>query len=543
MRDLSDNNLTKPYTFWFTISVNPVLTTISVSPFSVSLSIGSNQTFTATLKDQFSNPFTGAVNWASSNILVGTINSKGVFTALEAGASTVTATSGSVSGAVLATVVTQPAQQVVTFASNGISEPFNVINHPHAAYYNGKTYIAWQGANLDPYITYYKHTTTSWGPSTRVADNPLVADSHGAPSIVIDNSGYIHVFYGSHVSNQKHAKSNNPENIGGFTVQADLAGSYTYPQPIRVGNSIYLFNRAPDMTSESYRIYNGDSWGGLNTIITSPPAPGTRTYAGYMELNNNKIHMTWTYDYGLDRRNVFYAYLNLADHHMYSINSRDLGTTIDSTEAETYAIVRNTGTNNSNPPFLHIDANGYPWIFYIEGKSTSYKFYHTRWTGSAWTSPVAITTTDDQYNYLDFLINSVSDVTAYLTSAGGTGQGGDIEKWHWDGSTWLKDQTVLTQSASGKPLNCPVVPFNFNPELEVLFSQYLDENFADTTLKLYAYVGKSAPDTASHQISSTDPANTENNVPATKTITVNFNENIQAANSICQLILLWRDVV
>ncbi|MCK5643920.1 MAG: BNR-4 repeat-containing protein, partial [Gammaproteobacteria bacterium] len=403
-----------------------------------------------------------------------------------------------------------------------------MINHPHAAYYNGKTYIAWQGANLDPYITYYDHTIKSWRASTRVADNPLVADSHGTPSIVIDNSGYIHVFYGSHGTNQKHAKSNNPENIGGFTVQTDLVGSYTYPQPIKVRNSIYLFNRAPYVTGESYRIYNGASWGEMNTIITSPTVAGTRTYAGYMELNNNKIHITWVYDYGLDRRNVFYAYLNLADHHMYTINGIDLGTTIDSTEAETYAIVRNTGTNNSNPPFLHIDSNGYPWIFYIEGSGTSFKYFHTRWTGSAWTSPVAITTTDDQYNYLDFIINSVSDVTAYLTSAGGTGLGGDIEKWHWDGFTWSKDQTVLTQSASGKPLNCPVVPFNFNPELEVLFSQYLDENFADTTLKLYAYVGKSAPDAALPQVFSTDPANNENNVPAAKTITVNFNENIQA---------------
>lgn len=487
VRDLSNNILVNQNSFSFTTSGQPILTIITVSPSSASVSKGSTKTFTASPKDQFGDPFTATVNWSSSNTSVGTINSTGEFTALAAGILTITATSGSVSGAAVATVVMKPTQQSVTFASNGISEPFNFINHPHAVYYNNKTYIVWQGANLDPYITYYDHNTRTWGANTRVAENPLNGDSHGAPSIEIDNSGYIYVFYGSHGSNQKYAKSNNPENIGGFTVMQDIAGAYTYPNPIKAGNSLYLFIRP--RAGWAYKIFNGNSWGATNTILSSG------VYAGFFELNNNKIHMTWTGSYSDGtRRNVYYAYMDLSDpytpHHLYSASGIDLGNTIDSIKSDTYARVRNTGTMQSNAPSMHIDSNGYPWIIYIEGSGTSYQFYHTRWTGSAWTTPVAITTTDDQWNYADFIINSPTDVTAYVTSTGLTGPAGDIEEWNWDGSAWSKVQIVLSQSISGKPLNAPIVPFNFNPELKLFFCQYLDENFADTTLKIYAYTGE-----------------------------------------------------
>ncbi|MCZ7400949.1 MAG: Ig-like domain-containing protein [Candidatus Methanoperedens sp.] len=93
----------------FTVTVTaptPVLTSITVSPATASAVVGNTQTFTASPKDQFGNPISATVTWGSSNTGVGTITSAGVFTAISAGTTTITATNGSISGTATVTVTT-----------------------------------------------------------------------------------------------------------------------------------------------------------------------------------------------------------------------------------------------------------------------------------------------------------------------------------------------------------------------------------------------------------------------------------------------------
>ena len=83
------------------------ITTITVSPATSSVVVGNTQTFIAAPKDQNGNAITASITWSSSNQNVGTINAnKGVFTAITAGTTTITATSGSVYGTATATVTT-----------------------------------------------------------------------------------------------------------------------------------------------------------------------------------------------------------------------------------------------------------------------------------------------------------------------------------------------------------------------------------------------------------------------------------------------------
>lgn len=378
---------------------------------------------------------------------------------------------------------------VVTFANNGLSEPFYWLTRPTAVYYDGKTYVVWHGTGYDPYITYYDHTAKTWAQVKRVGDNPMVDNGHGAPAMTIDGSGYIHVFYGATIAGGfplKHAISDSPGSISAFTVQPNI-GMYNYPKPINIGNFLHLFVMGPsDAAYLSDLVWDGYSWNSARPPLIHGNS-GDNTYVGFMEYNNNKIHVTWTYAYSQGgRRHVFYAYLNLVDGNMYSITGRNLGTTIDTTEAETYCMVRNTGADETNTPSMHFDSNGYPQIIFPEGAGTTWKFYHTRWDGSAWTAPTVITTTDDRFNYEDFKIKSVTNVTAYLTTSGAPGPGGDIEQWHWNGIAWSKVSTILSESASGKPLGGANIPYNFNPELDLVFSQFLDDIFTSDTLKIYA---------------------------------------------------------
>ncbi len=82
----------------------PVLTSITVSPSTATLARGSTLTLTAQPKDQFGNPVSATITWSSSNTAVGTITQNGLFTALSAGSTTITASNGSVRGTASVTV-------------------------------------------------------------------------------------------------------------------------------------------------------------------------------------------------------------------------------------------------------------------------------------------------------------------------------------------------------------------------------------------------------------------------------------------------------
>src|SRR3990172_4085149 len=135
------------------------------------------------------------------------------------------------------------------FATNGVSQPNNFIDYPSATYFNGRTYVVYQGSEdggahtPDPYATYYDHATSMWATPVKIANGPLTDDDHGAPSILIDASGYIHVFYGAHPKPVRYSRSTNSEDISSWTTHAPLYDLLTYTKPILVGSTIYLVVR------------------------------------------------------------------------------------------------------------------------------------------------------------------------------------------------------------------------------------------------------------------------------------------------------------
>ena len=80
-------------------SPTPVLTTITVSPARVTLNVGETQQFTGTAYDQDHREISGVdFAWTSENETVGTVNRAGVFAAVSAGETVVSAGAGGVVG-------------------------------------------------------------------------------------------------------------------------------------------------------------------------------------------------------------------------------------------------------------------------------------------------------------------------------------------------------------------------------------------------------------------------------------------------------------
>lgn len=109
----------------------PVVTTITVTPSSTSLSVGDSVKEVATAKDQFGNPIAVSLIWSSTSSSTASVSNSGVVKGLAAGSSTITASSGSVSGTSSVNVVspvppdpTQPALPTL-LTSSVASTPSN----------------------------------------------------------------------------------------------------------------------------------------------------------------------------------------------------------------------------------------------------------------------------------------------------------------------------------------------------------------------------------------------------------------------------------
>ncbi len=95
-----------------------VLTTIEVSPATASVAVNATKQFNATALDQNGAEMSGvSFAWTSSNETVGTVNQTGYFTALAAGATTVTASAENASGTATINVVVPTCD--LTFPSGG----------------------------------------------------------------------------------------------------------------------------------------------------------------------------------------------------------------------------------------------------------------------------------------------------------------------------------------------------------------------------------------------------------------------------------------
>ncbi|MEK6683811.1 MAG: Ig-like domain-containing protein, partial [Nitrospirota bacterium] len=103
--------------------LTPQLVSITVVPANPSIAAGGSQPFTATgtFSDNSTYNLTGLVTWNSSNLSVATISLGGVAMGIGGGTSTITATSGSVSGSTILTVTAPPSFTLnVPKTGNGI---------------------------------------------------------------------------------------------------------------------------------------------------------------------------------------------------------------------------------------------------------------------------------------------------------------------------------------------------------------------------------------------------------------------------------------
>jgi hypothetical protein len=335
----------------------------------------------------------------------------------------------------------------LAIAQNGISQGLHPqIISPQAYYYNGVTYVAWQGGSgLDPYVAAYVHASKTWLGPVQAGTNPLSGDDHGAPSIVVDNSGDIHLFFGSHNSAIKHTKSTNAEDISAWTAQSDLP-SGTYPNSIKADDgTIYVFYRAGGASPYTYTYVTSSDYSTETDIIDSTSDHVPYVVTAY-DGANERIHLAWYINNGAGSWfDICHAYLDLGDDHLYTMAGTDLGISISEAEMDANCIIVNSGSDQTWIPALQLDGSNNPHIVYPIEDTSNQKYQYIYWTGSAWSTPDDITTFAGNVDTLaNFYITDGGDLEAYLTiSASGASRGGTLEHWRLTGGNWSFVRTIM----------------------------------------------------------------------------------------------------
>ena len=143
---------------------------------------------------------------------------------------------------------------------------------------SNRTFVTYLGPNEDLWITAIDHGLGRLLTPVKVATASLgIFDSHGVPSLAIDDQGTLHILWGVHGQLPKYAKSTTPYDIRTWTTSTLSVGLGTY----------HTICFEPS-SGELYALYRA----GLNHIADGAVAPAAHEYGRLLRSVNRGV--SWT---------------------------------------------------------------------------------------------------------------------------------------------------------------------------------------------------------------------------------------------------------
>nr|WP_298894756.1 BNR-4 repeat-containing protein [uncultured Altererythrobacter sp.] len=320
------------------------------------------------------------------------------------------------------------------FADNGLGNAVAVVQHPAGEHHDGITYVSYQGPLEDPYVATYNHDTGEWfgpfkaGTSAMGKDPSRKIDNHGKPTLIIDDAGYIHIFFGGHgglrevhgenplgnhhYGENKHVVSKRPYDITEWEELDTIPPFGTYNQVVKMDNGdIYLFYRHGAHRSDW--VYhrstdNGRTFGEPVSFLKHKrrdDLPAVDSWYPYVTkgvgdeiIVNFDYHLCWDNDGAPDerghtanRQDIYYMVFDTGDNEWRNIHGQTLPMPLTREVAEERALVARSGELWSFNGPVTLDNKGFPHIGITMGEDLGVsktggpkEMRHYRWTGSEW---------------------------------------------------------------------------------------------------------------------------------------------------------------
>ncbi len=401
------------------------------------------------------------------------------------------------------------------FADNGFGNSLAVVQHPAGVHHEGITYVSYQGPLEDPYVASYNHATGEWlgpfkaGVSEMGKDpsHPKI-DNHGKPTMIIDDAGYIHVFYGghggmpihgknplgdTHYGRNKHSVSKNPLDITSWEELDNISPFGTYNQAIKMDNGdLYLFYRHG--AHESDWVYqkstdNGRTFSEPVSFLKHKErddlAAVDSWYAWVGRGQGDDIivtydyHLCWNVDAGIDgrghttqRHDVYYMVFDTRSGSWRNIEGEQLEMPIIREYAEKMTLAASTGDLWTFNGSTHLDSRGYPHIATNIGedlgektggpKSTS----HYRWNGEAWIGGNSVSGFVSRGDFIVKSPEEVSFILAYKEDGIGI-----VSKWNSSdgGAIFTNGDELLRREKAGWAITSIID--NAHPDAAVIVAE------------------------------------------------------------------------
>lgn len=419
------------------------------------------------------------------------------------------------------------------FADNGVDQPtYDYINIPTSIFIPSlqRTYVVWQATSgYLPYIIYYDHVNKLWSNPFQVANyNPIKGDGHGAPTLWIDSSGFIWVFWGAHHTAVQLYVSSNPYDITSWTNRSPATPHGTYPHLFEYNGYVYYLFRIANLTWTWEKSNDhGASWISGSTFLWDT---SNFFYIYNTVLSGDKLYYNFIrVDQPTDvRRDNYVCYWNLLNNNQYGIDNSLIGQVVTNTSAGLHCRAVNMGNTIGWASNMILDSNNKPVIIYDmlrNGTINTWDIKSIHRLNSSWSNSTQIAITDGSSSYSSMFFKG-NILYAFLTTGGfkdiaGDDYSGDLELWTTTniGNSWSKNQTILTEAQAGYPVNRPYVPLNHNDEITVIFDTW-DWRGLSTNLNLYAWGFNGFVPNFVTNIKSPVETNTDNNHQLSNTVSL-----------------------
>lgn len=351
-------------------------------------------------------------------------------------------------------------KKVDHFAENGFGNAVAVIQHPAGQYHDGITYVSYQGPLEDPYIAAYNHETDTWtGPFKagisamgKDPDRKKKIDNHGKPTMIIDNEGYIHIFFGGHGGMPKHGKnplgnhhygenkhvvSKRPLDISEWEELDTIPPFGTYNQVIKMDNGdIYLFYRHGAHRSDwVYHVStdNGRNFGPAISFLKHKrrnDVEGVDSWYPWVGRGQGDdiivsfdYHLCWDGDarergHTANREDLYYMTFDTKTKVWSNVEGEVLPMPLTREVADEKTKVVDTGDLWTFNGAAALDPNGNPHILMNKGKDIGLitggpkQVTHYRWDGSQWTGGTVVGPLGGR---ADLMVKSETELSLFTT--------------------------------------------------------------------------------------------------------------------------------
>lgn len=389
------------------------------------------------------------------------------------------------------------------------------FSEPRAIFRNGATYVGVVQSSGFICVGKFVHSTGTYSEFT--LSSWFEVDDHDNAAVHFLPDGRILALYSRHndTNGIYYRISTNPEDISAWGTEQVLTvttpNSYVNPHYLSASGKTYVHYRSglPGVGNDlptRVRAFNGTTWDAERAWITNT---SQRPYVKSINNGVDRIDFFFTNSHPNEgASSVYHCYMRLDAGVEKFYKSDGVEITTVPVRPENATLIYDGSSVDSWVWDITYGADGHPRVLFARFPvTTDHRYMFSRWTGTAWTTPVEITAGGTylysaEVNYSGGIcFDSQRPNVVYLSKQVGATTVWEVEEWITadNGATWTRHRN-LTPASTEK--NCrPYSPRNHDGQCAVVWWRGEYNTYVDYTTRI---IGAAKPPIYIHGLTISD---------------------------------------